>query len=89
MGAVAKWFLSRRAAAAERHPRLDWKFVSIRVHQFHFALHDVRTVLDCLDCYHVGTVADVNGAENVVEAAVPAACLSNRRLAQAPLQRQY
>ena len=53
MGAVAKRFLSRRATAAERHSRFDRKFISVGVHQFHFALHDVGTVLDCLDCYHV------------------------------------
>jgi len=51
MSAVAKRFLSRCAAAAKRHARFDGKLVSVAVDQFHFALHDVRTVLDCLDCY--------------------------------------
>jgi len=89
MGAVAKRFLGRCAATTERHSRFNWKFVSVAVDQLHFALHDVRTVLDCLDCYHADNLPDVERAENVVEAAVSAACLSNRRLAQAPLQRQY
>src|SRR5439155_10115000 len=89
MGAVAKRFFRRGTATAKRHSFFHGKLVSVGVDQFHIALHDVRAVLDCLDCYHVRTLLDVIRAENVVEAAVSAACLSNRRLAQAPLQRQY
>jgi len=66
MSPVAKRFLSRRAAAAKRHSRFDWEFISVRVHQFHFALHDVRTVLDCLDCYHVANLPDVTRTKSVV-----------------------
>src|SRR5438128_10885266 len=51
MCAIAKRFLGRCAATAERHPFFDRKFVSVRVDQLHLAGHDVRTVLDCLDCY--------------------------------------
>jgi len=51
MCAVAKRFLSRCPAAAQRHSLLDRKFISVGIDQFHFASHDVRTVLDCLDCY--------------------------------------
>jgi hypothetical protein len=56
MSTVAKRFLSRCPAAAQRHSLLDRKFISVGIDQFHFASHDVRTVLDCLDCYlsHAG-----------------------------------
>ena len=50
MGAVAKWFLSRCAAAAEGHPFFHGILVSIGVDQLDFAGHDVGTVLDCFDC---------------------------------------
>src|SRR5437667_9800793 len=56
MGAVAKRFFRRGTATAKRHSFFHGKLVSVGVDQFHFALHDVRTVLDCLDCYHVSTV---------------------------------
>src|SRR5947208_15449138 len=51
VGAIAKRFLDPCPATAERHPFFDRKLVSVRVDQLHFAGHDVRTVLDCLDCY--------------------------------------
>ena len=51
MGAVAKRFLSRCAAAAEGHPFFHRILVSISVDQLDFARHDVGTVLDCFDCY--------------------------------------
>src|SRR6266516_4893526 len=51
MGAVAERFFSRCAAAAKRHSFFHRKFIAVRVDQFHFARHDVRTVPDCLDCY--------------------------------------
>jgi len=51
MSAVAKRFFSRRAAATKRHSFFHRKFIAVRVDQFHFARYDVRTVLDCLDCY--------------------------------------
>src|SRR5438876_963905 len=56
MGAVAKRFFRRGTATAKRHSFFHGKLVSVGVDQFHFALHDVRTVLDCLDCYHVRTL---------------------------------
>ena len=61
MGAVAKWFLGRRAATTERHPFLHREFISVAIHQFHLAVHDVRTVLDCLDCYfsHVAILTEL------------------------------
>ena len=49
--AVAERFFSRCTAAAERHPFFHRIFVSVGVDQLHFTGHDVRTVLDCLDCY--------------------------------------
>jgi hypothetical protein len=51
MGAVAKRFLGRCAATAERHALFDRELVSIGVDQFHFACHDVRAMLDCFDFY--------------------------------------
>jgi hypothetical protein len=51
MGAVAKRFLSRCAAAAEGHAFFHRILVSISVDQLDFACHDVGTVLDCFDCY--------------------------------------
>src|ERR1700680_1347263 len=59
MCAVAKRFLGRRAATAKRHSRFDRELIAVAVFQFHFALHNVRTVLDCLDCYlsHVPTMS--------------------------------
>src|SRR6266481_7636628 len=46
--AVAKRFLSGRAATAERHPFFHGKFASVSIYQFYFAGHDVRAVPDCL-----------------------------------------
>jgi hypothetical protein len=62
MGAVAKWFLGRCAAAAKRHPFFDRIFVSVCVDQLDFARYDVRSVLDCFDCYlrHGGIVTEVD-----------------------------
>ena len=62
MRAVAKRFLGRSAATAERHSFFDRKLVSVRIDQFNFALHDVRTIFDCLDCYlsHGRTVTEVD-----------------------------
>jgi hypothetical protein len=62
MGAVAKRFLSRCAATAERHPFFDWILVSICVDQLDFAGHDVGAVLDCFDCYlsHDGILTEVD-----------------------------
>src|SRR5262249_37627487 len=51
MRAVAKWFFSRRAAAAERHSFFDRKSVAVSVDQFYFTRYDVGTILDCFDCY--------------------------------------
>src|SRR5947207_4279010 len=51
MCAVAKRFLGRCATTAERHSFFHRELIAIAVHQFHFTLHDVRTVLNCLDCY--------------------------------------
>ena len=51
MRAIAERFLGRSAAPAERHSLFNRKFVSVRIDQFHFARYNVRTVLDCLDCY--------------------------------------
>src|SRR4029077_17502769 len=60
MGAVAKRILGLCAATTERHPRFYREFIAIAVDQFDFALHDIRTVLDCLDCYHVSSLAEVD-----------------------------
>src|ERR1700719_754464 len=60
MCAVAKGFLGRRAATAERHPFFDRELIAVAVFQFYFARHDVRAVLDCLDCHHVRTLSEVD-----------------------------
>lgn len=52
MCAVAKRFLRRRTAAAESHSFFGRESVSICVDQFHFTRNDIRTMLDCFDCYH-------------------------------------
>jgi hypothetical protein len=80
MGPVAERFLGRCSATAKRHPFFDREFIPIAVHQFYLTLHDVRAILDCLDCDHVDTVAYVERAENVVQAAVSAACTFNQVL---------
>src|SRR3954469_11287796 len=51
MGAVAEWFRRGRAAAAKRHPILCRIRVPINVLELHAPGHDVRSVLDDLDCY--------------------------------------
>src|SRR6266487_3391600 len=62
MCAVAKRFLSGCAATAERHSFFHWKFVSVSIYQLYFSRHDVRAVLDCLDCYlsHSAILAEVD-----------------------------
>ena len=50
MRAVAERFFGRGAATAERHAFLHRKFISVAVDEFHFALHDVGPVFNCLDC---------------------------------------
>ena len=52
MRAVAKRFLRGSATAAKSHSFFDREFVAVTVDYFHFALHYVRTVLDCFDFYH-------------------------------------
>src|SRR6266567_4198904 len=69
MGAVAKWFLGRRAATTERHPFLHREFVSVAIHQFHFALHDVRTVLNSFDCHHARTLTDLGRHDRTISGA--------------------
>jgi hypothetical protein len=49
MRPIAKRFLGGSAAATKCHSFFGGEFVPIRVDQFHFARHDVRTVLDCFD----------------------------------------
>jgi hypothetical protein len=51
MCAVAKRFLRRRAAAAERHSFFHREFVAVGVDQLNFPGHDVWTVLDCFNFY--------------------------------------
>src|SRR5215470_20058894 len=59
MRAIAKRFLRRSSAAAERHAFFNWILVSLGVDQLYFARDDVRTVLDCFDSYlsHVLTLS--------------------------------
>src|SRR5438309_6723701 len=60
MGAIAKRFLGRRAATAKRHSFFNRELIPVAVVQFYFALHDVRTVLNCFDCHHVRTLTDLS-----------------------------
>jgi hypothetical protein len=64
MRAVAKRFLRGSATAAKSHSFFDREFVAVSVDYFHFALHYVRTVLDCFDCYHAWMITRVNDASS-------------------------
>ena len=64
MRAVAKRFLRGSATAAKSHSFFDWEFVAIHIDQLHFALHNVRTVFDCFDCYHAWMITRVNEASS-------------------------
>jgi hypothetical protein len=66
MGAVAKRFFGRRTATAERHPLFDRELIAVAIFQFYFALHDVRAVLDYVDC-NLSHVSNLNVIPTEVE----------------------